>query len=262
MVLTGAEVVYGRHRAGREEEGLGQRLGGGLLSGHVEDLGGGHPDRGVDRGQHVPARRLELGGHGRRRRQAPPRRWRPAPAPWTGRCGGGGGRGMGRGGGGRHGRAGGRTGGRGRMDHPQHQYRGHHEGHQHDARLDHRKAAAAPSGTRRGSFCSVGGLGHWVPACQPGGVKQAFPIGPRSEPGGRSHHALGDFRMGRTMIGAPGRSRHRAGVAQLVAQTTCNRQVVGSIPTAGSNNPSSERCLCCRWSAGLRRDLRGIDSES
>ena len=25
-----------------------------------------------------------------------------------------------------------------------------------------------------------------------------------------------------------------AGVAQLVAQTTCNRQVVGSIPTAGS----------------------------
>ena len=39
------------------------------------------------------------------------------------------------------------------------------------------------------------------------------------------------------MGSAPGGSRYPAGVAQLVAQTTCNRQVVGSIPTAGSEIP-------------------------
>ena len=60
--LTGAEVVYGHHRGGREDQGLGHRLGGRLLAGHVVDVGDRHPGGGVDRGQHVPTRRLELGG--------------------------------------------------------------------------------------------------------------------------------------------------------------------------------------------------------
>ncbi len=41
------------------------------------------------------------------------------------------------------------------------------------------------------------------------------------------------------MSDGTGVARHRAGVAQLVAQTTCNRQVVGSIPTAGSIDTGS-----------------------
>jgi hypothetical protein len=42
---------------------------------------------------------------------------------------------------------------------------------------------------------------------------------------------------------ASGLLRRPAGVAQLVAQTTCNRQVVGSIPTAGSKFPCRALCL-------------------
>jgi hypothetical protein len=45
------------------------------------------------------------------------------------------------------------------------------------------------------------------------------------------------------MAPAPGGPRLRAGVAQLVAQTTCNRQVVGSIPTAGSHELRHHRRL-------------------
>jgi hypothetical protein len=71
--------------------------------------------------------------------------------------------------------------------------------------------------------------------------KQAFPIshsrGPTQRGSGNPVYGGNDRRM----TSEAGLSRIRAGVAQLVAQTTCNRQVVGSIPTAGSNIPSSER---------------------
>ena len=74
---------------------------------------------------------------------------------------------------------------------------------------------------------------------------------------------------GRRMRSAPGWSRLRAGVAQLVAQTTCNRQVVGSIPTAGSRKGPTRspthrrpvtarrarvRCWCLRLSRNRRWD--------
>jgi hypothetical protein len=44
-----------------------------------------------------------------------------------------------------------------------------------------------------------------------------------------------------------------AGVAQLVAQTTCNRQVVGSSPTTGSAGPTgSTRSTGSTGSTGVR----------
>ncbi len=124
-------------------------------------------------------------------------------------------------------------------------------------------ASKVPDCTQVSGIAGAAGSSRWLvmtgPACQPGrdDARTSHPCrahttstGRRGAPGtarraprGSSDASLcTDRRTGQAgpangrLAGSVGR---HAGVAQLVAQATCNRQVVGSSPTTGSRSPYS-----------------------
>ena len=224
MVLTGAAVVYGSTAEGGRWRVAATARRRSLLAGHVVDARRGHVGRGVDRGLHVPAGHLQLVGDGAGRaglargvghqhrglalglgRASWWSWWWIPPAPsWWG-C---------------------------------------------SARWwSVRSTTLTPPGSACGSARGAarwpgrtapagwrpGRWGLWAPNAPGDGVRA-----PRDRPlpsacqrrGGEASTPVpvgGDRTLGPVPAG-----RERAGVAQLAEQTICNRQVVGSIPTAGS----------------------------
>ncbi len=120
------------------------------------------------------------------------------------------------------------------MDIAEDQHRCAHKQDQNDARPYQRKSACPSARAPVRLSVVLGRVGHWAPACQPQPGEAR--VSPTSSFMGSPPIVTAAREGARKMVGAGvALTSQPAGVAQLVAQTTCNRQVVGSIPTAGSS---------------------------